>query len=1455
MALTVRRLRRLEAWSNWQAAGGTRQSVVDDAIAARASINIENEQLTVTLPLDSPAVPSLGTRKVIRIDQSDSRKNFIIQSQDLSSASWAKVVGGGGTAPAITVNAIAAPDGTLTADKVVFVAPISGDQSALVQDSAFTEVVGTKWAGSVYVKAFGAGDIGKTLLLRQVGRVAYTNVVLTANWQRVFSIEAASTVNGYFELGLRPSQGGSSGTVSAYVWGMQLEPGSAVTDYIPTTTGAVTVDAIFDEYRITERAVDDVQGVWSITASPFRLTDLAGCGLISRKDSDGVVVYDFEVLGQTPTELITNWVLPALTAAGFGWISIGNITPTARMDMTFAWDTPLSVLLRIASGAQSEIDLRKNGSAGYFIDIVSKINSSAQQADIRIDKNLINVTRVESSVDQATRVFPKGSAQDGMAGTMARARWQVTALTSRTNLANFSEQFGSWTQHSTTVTPNVVLGPDGNLTADQIAWAATGNYVTSQLNVSDPNGRTFIASAWLRVASGTKIVRIGVLRAGDLGISSGVTFKDVTIDSTWHRYDSGAILGNIASTSFYMYLQSNSDTVSIYAWGGDLDESSVLRPYVKSPGASNGVGTYVTLADPAGGAGPIAFNDQLQWEYLRRVDGSLAQISGSLVSTQQVIIEGNSGVAVNDLVEFRADSAGSDLTSLDNPAAIAAYGIKIAVREVADVPPTNNLIKNPVMRTWPGTLPTNWTAVNAPTTAKQTAAPFTVLGGASIKVTSTTDGQGVISDAVPIFPTVTNPYVSGFAKIWVASGNARVELVFTTGGGPVVWPVAPNVASATVLGQWLDLGASGFDANKIAATAVALRVVQQSTLASVFYVDAAQVTVTPAQMPFFEGSGAVRLWQEANDALVSGSIPVASYTVPLADLEAYDPATWSESALIIGANARIVDPRLSIDLVTRIVGIERDYIQPENISITLSNKPQDLTDILATTSRPDRTPGDSDAPLTNPQQPKIVASFDINGQLIINSFGDNDVTSQKIAWATGSAPSAATVRAATAINQQNISGLATGSIYVQGTTVFIAAFAYNARGFESSPLVVVSESRQGAIIDYTPFASTLAPIAILSSLPGTGAFVGQIVFLTTDKKLYRWDGASWLVAVAAVDITGQISTAQIADSAITALKIGALAVISGKIAVDAVSAAEIAALAVGSSELAAGAVIAGKITALTIVAADIAANTITAAKIVADTITASEIAANAITSSELAAGAVIAGKIAALTIVAGDIAALTITGAKIAAGTITADKLVANSITAGQIQAGAIGATEIAAGAITTAKIAAGAVTANEISANTITAGKIVAGTITTTELAPITVACSLRDTTTPTIATGTVNALSWNTSTYDPTGRQSGTSIICDASGGLVIILATIRWPSSNTLGTRHLGIYKNGSLLEELVATRSTYNAGEFWQSYTYYDWSPTSGDSYQIGPMQDSGSTIAVEAKRFTFIHLKI
>lgn len=226
--------------------------------------------------------------------------------------------------------------------------------------------------------------------------------------------------------------------------------------------------------------------------------------------------------------------------------------------------------------------------------------------------------------------------------------------------------------------------------------------------------------------------------------------------------------------------------------------------------------------------------------------------------------------------------------------------------------------------------------------------------------------------------------------------------------------------------------------------------------------------------------------------------------------------------------------------------------------------------------------------------------------------------------------------------------------------------------------------------------------------------------------------------VSADYITGQITSTQITDGAISTPKLAAGSVIAGKIAAGAVEAASIAAGAVIAGKIAANAVTATNIAALSINSGHITSDAITSDKIAANAVTASEIAAlavtagkiatNAVTANEIAANSVTSGKIAALSINASHIVADSITGDKIAANSIgtgeltalavTADKLATNAVTADKIDALAVTAAKIAAGAITADKIAAYTITSNKIAASAIVAANIASGTITATELA-----------------------------------------------------------------------------------------------------------------------------------------
>ncbi len=266
---------------------------------------------------------------------------------------------------------------------------------------------------------------------------------------------------------------------------------------------------------------------------------------------------------------------------------------------------------------------------------------------------------------------------------------------------------------------------------------------------------------------------------------------------------------------------------------------------------------------------------------------------------------------------------------------------------------------------------------------------------------------------------------------------------------------------------------------------------------------------------------------------------------------------------------------------------------------------------------------------------------------------------------------------------------------------------------------------------------------IVSILPTANLFQGRVVFLTTDNKLYRYNGTTWVKEVAAADISGTLADAQIA--AVAASKVTGQLTNAQIASIDAATkltgVVPIANIPTIPTTNLSGTISTTQIADDAITTAKIAANAITAAEIAADTITSGQIAANAITANELAANSVTAGKIAAGSITATEIAANTITAAKLVAGTITANEIAANTITAAKIAAGTITAAEIAANTITAAKIAADTITANQIAANAITASeiatdaitadKISAGSITAAKLAAtnvITLSAQIQD-------------------------------------------------------------------------------------------------------------------------------
>jgi len=250
------------------------------------------------------------------------------------------------------------------------------------------------------------------------------------------------------------------------------------------------------------------------------------------------------------------------------------------------------------------------------------------------------------------------------------------------------------------------------------------------------------------------------------------------------------------------------------------------------------------------------------------------------------------------------------------------------------------------------------------------------------------------------------------------------------------------------------------------------------------------------------------------------------------------------------------------------------------------------------------------------------------------------------------------------------------------------------------------------------FPNSLRPIEIVTALPTTGNFQGRQVFLTTDNKTYRYDGTAFIASIATTDLQGTIASLQIANNAVTNAKIAVNAIQGDVIAAGAITAAKILDGAISELKLADDAVTSAKLANESVTSDIIAADAITETKISSDSITSAKISAGAITTAKIAAGAVTADSIAANTITSTNIAASAITADSIAANAITTAKIDAEAITAAKIAANTITADNIAANTVTASEIAANAITADAIAADAVTADKIEAGSITTGKIA-----------------------------------------------------------------------------------------------------------------------------------------
>lgn len=158
--------------------------------------------------------------------------NLVADSADFGAASWSRDANGAGSAlPVVTVDAAAAPDGTISADRLDFT---RGANFSRISTN-MPMVVGQRYTFSIWLRAAAAG--GPSVALRLSGIDGGTLTVDSA-WRRFSLTFAADIAIIDAQMLLWSQLAGAPASASLFAWGAQVEAGTTASSAIATQGGS-----------------------------------------------------------------------------------------------------------------------------------------------------------------------------------------------------------------------------------------------------------------------------------------------------------------------------------------------------------------------------------------------------------------------------------------------------------------------------------------------------------------------------------------------------------------------------------------------------------------------------------------------------------------------------------------------------------------------------------------------------------------------------------------------------------------------------------------------------------------------------------------------------------------------------------------------------------------------------------------------------------------------------------------------------------------------------------------------------------------------------------------------------------------------------------------------------------------------------------------------------------------
>ncbi len=182
----------------------------------------------------------------------------------------------------------------------------------------------------------------------------------------------------------------------------------------------------FDEYRFSilhNQRKGEERGT-RFRANGIKFDLAMQSKMLAWVQSNGLPLLHHELVGITAEDM-----LDAIIAQGLipSYFAKGTVDATDKYTISWDWETHLSAIEEIGRITGLELNVRRNGTTNYLIDLIEDVAVGADIPEIRLGKSIINVSREEDSTALATLIYPKGEGPQGNAPTIADARFYAEA--------------------------------------------------------------------------------------------------------------------------------------------------------------------------------------------------------------------------------------------------------------------------------------------------------------------------------------------------------------------------------------------------------------------------------------------------------------------------------------------------------------------------------------------------------------------------------------------------------------------------------------------------------------------------------------------------------------------------------------------------------------------------------------------------------------------------------------------------------------------------------------------------------------------------------------------------------------------------------------------------------------------------------------------------------------------